>query len=170
MKTIQIPLTKGFFATIDEEDYELISKHRWYVDICPRVKGCLCYARIKTDKHNPKAIYMHRLILGIHKSSIPWVDHIDHNGLNNSKSNLRLVSKKENLRNMRPQIGRSSIFKGVALEKSRNNWKASIRINGKGKNLGRFKTEIEAALQYDKYAKLYWGKYAYLNFPTLSCL
>jgi hypothetical protein len=96
-----------------------------------------------------------------------FVDHIDHNGLNNRRSNLRLCTAQQNARNHRPQLRGSSKYKGVSWRQDGKVFRALIWHNGKSINLGRFKNEIDAAKAYDKAAKKYFGEFAYLNFPDL---
>ena len=101
---------------------------------------------------------MHRFIMNATKGM--EVDHIDHNGLNNQKSNLRNCTKKENTRNRRA-YGKSQ-YRGVDFHKGQ--MRARIGCNGQSIHIGYFKTEKEAALVYDLKAKELFGDFAYLNF------
>ena len=92
------------------------------------------------------------------------VDHIDHNGLNNCRSNLRLSTMAQNVRNTISRGG-SSKYKGVHWCKRSKKWTGQICFNGKGHHLGGFRDEIEAAKAYDKRAKELHGEFACLNFP-----
>src|SRR5690606_4820994 len=91
------------------------------------------------------------------------LDHINHNTLDNRKSNLRPCKNKENIMNMRSRGGTSN-FKGVYLDKRNNKWISRIQINYKSIYIGSYNNEIEAAKAYDEAAKKYFKKFAYLNF------
>ena len=107
---------------------------------------------------------MHRMILGVTDSSL-HVDHRDHNGLNNTRSNIRVGTPRQNSYNQRPKRGGSSQFKGVSLNKARSRWVAFIRIDGRNTQLGYFQDEEDAARAYDEAARKHHGEFAYLNFP-----
>ena len=150
MKEIQ--LTKGFVTQVDDEDFEYLNQWKWYIYI-DRVYR---YA-IRKDNKTGKRIRMHRVILNATNEML--VDHIDHNGLNNQKYNIRLCNNTQNQYNMK---GRRNGFKGVSVENSR--FRAGIKHQGKTIHLGSFKTEIEAAKAYDKKAAELFGEFAFLNF------
>ncbi len=105
---------------------------------------------------------MHRQIIGV--TGRTEVDHINGDRLDNRRSNLRAATRQQNSWNSGAQRRRSrtSRYKGVSFDKSRGLWTAHI-LN---KNLGRFDTEEEAALTYDKAATELFGEFAYLNLPN----
>lgn len=111
---------------------------------------------------------MHTEILRI--ISIPGmvVDHIDGNGLNNQKSNLRQCTYAQNKQNSRKRKRTSSQFKGVNFHKGGQNWQAYITVNKKRIWLGRFNSEIEAASIYDAKARECFGEYAVTNFNLIG--
>jgi len=76
------------------------------------------------------------------------IDHIDRNKQNNNVSNLRCVSRSENMRNRNKFGGCSSNYKGVSFENRKCKWRAQVRTNGKKKHLGYFETEEEASKKY----------------------
>ena len=93
------------------------------------------------------------------------VDHIDGNGLNNRKSNLRICTKAQNVHNSRPRTNTSSKYKGVFWNKANKKWSATIHKGDKWTYIGGFDDEKEAARAYDRKAAEFFGEFAYLNFP-----
>jgi len=159
MKEIQ--LTRGKAALVDDEDYEYLNQWKWYACICDGIY----YARRTSNK---KKIFMHRQLLNAEKGI--EIDHMDHNGLNNQRANLRSCTSSQNKRNKSP-LGRSK-YLGVEVncKKSKSGDKvyyyfcARICDNYKKQYIGSFKTEEEAARAYDKKAKEIHGEFANLNF------
>jgi hypothetical protein len=95
-----------------------------------------------------------------------FVDHINHNGLDNRIANLRTATPQQNSYNrIHFRKNPSSKYKGVSFKKKEKKWTAQIRYDGKSKFIGTFDSEIEAAKAYDKAAKLYHKEFAALNFP-----
>lgn len=152
-KMKQIKLNQDKFALIDDEDYQLMSQYRWCIVKC---KNNL-YARI-TVKPNTR---MHRLIINC--PSGLEIDHINGDGLDNQKGNLRVCTHAQNLQNKRSQKGTSK-YKGVHWDKASKNWRAQIGFKGAKFNLGLFNSEIGAAKTYDKKAKELFGSFALINF------
>lgn len=156
MKTIQ--LTRGLTAMVDDEDYDRLNQHKWFA--APSGAKGLHYAArmpwipgIGQKQH----VWMHREICG----GI-MVDHIDRNGLNNQKSNLRPCTVSENVFN-RGKHGKSSKYKGVCWDKIANKWAVFISKNKKARLVGRFGDELMAALAYDAAAIELHGQFAATN-------
>jgi hypothetical protein len=149
----RIPLGGGLFATVDAEDYERLSKYKWYAKRHgPTIYAtCILRGRIR---------YMHRIVLRACKGCV--VDHIDGNGLNNRRCNLRVCTHQQNQANRGPRGG-SSRFVGVHRHKDK--WLVGLRCRGKYYYLGLFDSEVEAAKARDRKAYELYGEYAYLNFP-----
>lgn len=145
-----IPVTKGVHTIISTEDFEQVAARRWK---CWTKKG---YSAVCESKANGGAL--HRLIMN--PTDGLWVDHINHDTLDNRRSNLRLCNKKQSGHNTRARKG-SSRYKGVS--KYGNSWRVTIRDNGKVKEIGRYADEHEAARHYNEAAKKYYGEFAYLN-------
>jgi len=156
-----IPLTQGRFAIVDADDYDRFSQYKWS---CSQDGNNFYAYTFLSEGNKKKRVFMHRLIMNAPKGLI--VDHIDGNGLNNRKSNLRLCTKAQNVQNSRPRSNGSSKYKGVFWNKVNKKWSASIRKGDKRIYLGGFDDEIEAALAYDRKAAELFGKFAYLNFKT----
>ena len=150
-----IPLTKGLFAMVDAADYERVSQYTW----CASCSGNRVYAYRKDRR---KTVRLHQFLMNPPKGMV--VDHIDGNGLNDRRSNLRVCTQHQNLFNSRP-IVKSSRFKGVYFRRRSGKWCAGIRHCGHDLHIGTFDDEIEAAQAYDRKAHELFGEYAYLNFP-----
>ena len=149
----QIPLGKGKFATVDDEDYEELARYTWHLK---EDKGRFYAARsVKTGK-TCKTIRMHRQI--INASPDLWVDHRDGDGLNNLRSNLRQATPQQNAHNRKGARGSRSGLKGAFLDG--NQWRSQIRVAGKMIPLGRFATPEEAAAAYAAAAIRYHGEFA----------
>ncbi len=167
----QISLTQGKFAIVDDEDFEYLNEYNWYA-----YKGrATFYARrnVRDEKTNKQTlIRIHREILKAKKGQ--HVDHINHNGLDNRKENLRVCNNSENSMNSRKHKtyngGRkpSSKFKGVYWYKRTKKWRVRITINYKLIHLGYYNDEIEAAKAYDNAAIKYFGEFAKLNYNRVE--
>lgn len=172
----EIKLTKGYIALVDDEDYDVLSKYKWQANDSD--KNITYATRSGRDKDNRRiTVSMHRQILSISDPKV-FVDHINGNGLDNQKTNLRLATNAQNVTNRRSAKGSSSQYLGVHfwLEKSYykskvyfyERWRAQIKKDGKSISLGTYKTEIEAAKAYNEAAVKLHGEFANLNvFPTV---
>lgn len=169
-----IPLTQGYFAKVDDEDYELLMQFKWH--IYPNEDGRLYASHTAYMDGVSKTVSMHRFLLWLCIGDKRQGDHIDHDGLNNQKYNLRIATCSQNNYNTTAKAGSTSKYKGVFLLKGRQKLRngetifypsitAGIKANGKREYLGTFKNEEEAALAYDKRAKELHGEFARLNFP-----
>ena len=153
----QIKLTKNKVALVDNDDFETLNRYRWYA-----VKlGNTFYAMRKTYTP-PKTVYMHREILNLKSGDKRETDHINHDGLNNQRSNLRICNRRQNNFNHRMGWG-ISMYKGVSLYKNTSTWRAYIQDNGKPRHLGCFNNEVDAALAYNAEAKRLYGNFVRLN-------
>jgi len=113
---------------------------------------------------------MHRIIIGLvdesdwSKTANYHVDHVNGNGLDNRRRNLRIVSVGQNSMNRRHKAHGYSKYKGVSFRKDNGKWVAQIKINGVLTHLGQFGSEEEAAVEYDKHAVVLFGEHASVNF------
>jgi hypothetical protein len=160
MKTI--PVGHGQSAIVDDEDYDKLSKYKWYAH--RRNSNTSYYAsRVEYSNGRYTNIIMHRVITNAKSNMV--VDHINGNGLDNRHENLRVCTRSENSRNCKKHCDNKSGYKGVHLRKDTKKWSAQIKIDSKVINLGKFDDAISAAKAYDEAAKKYHGNFASLNFP-----
>jgi len=139
---------------IDIKDISLVKDYKWSIYVKRNTK--YAYASLKG-----KTISMHRLILGLSDRNI-FVDHIDGNGINNGRSNLRIATRAQNKMNSGHFSGTSK-YKGVHWDKTERVWIAQICIDKKSIKIGRFKCEDKAGLAYNERALIEFKEYARLN-------
>lgn len=168
-----IKLTQGQFAQVDDEDYDYLNQFKW----CTQKNRNTYYAVRAIHMNGKKCkVIMHRVILELKDSKI-LVDHIDRNGLNNQRNNLRSCNNSQNQMNKRSKG--ISKYLGVSLQNYKstskntpeliyNKWHAAISPNKKRISLGLYpftpEGEILAAKAYDQAAKEHYGEFANLNF------
>lgn len=157
----EIPLTKGFVALVDDEDYERLAQFSWQA----HVGAWNVYAE-RSERRTYQAprghVSMHRAILDVGKGVV--VDHINRNGLDNRRANLRIATTRQNAFNSALHRDSSSGFKGVSLDRTRGGkWRATIKADGRHYALGRFDTALEAARVYDMAALKLHGEFARIN-------
>jgi hypothetical protein len=158
-----IPLDDSKNAIVDPVDFERLSRFRW---TATRSDSGIYYA-VRSDRG---CVWMHRQIL---QHRYPETDHIDGDGLNNRRRNLRPASTRDNQRNMRNSKNQKlGGFKGVSWRTRDQGWRAQIRIpdaTGVSKTvwLGMFDDPFDAARAYDAAARDHFGEFAALNFPDL---
>lgn len=163
MKLIDIssPKHPNTFTMVDDEDFESLNQWKWWL-----FKGAYACRKAWNPKtKGSKNIRMHRQIMGLEIGAI--VDHIDGNGLNNQKSNLRPATGFQNSRNRKKiESKTSSKFKGVFFNKIAKRWAVQIGIDKKKVFGGYFTNETHAAAAYNALAVKYHGEFARLNqFP-----
>jgi len=158
---VTIPLTQGKVAVVDDCDAHL-ARYRW----CVHFNGRAWYAKRRAICPDGRSIIvrLHRVILDIKDPSIE-VDHINRDGLDCRRCNLRLATHAQNAVNSPPCRRNTSGFKGVSWDKTRGQWQAGIVTAGRRKALGRFSRIEDAARAYDDAARRVHGAFAWLNFP-----
>ena len=170
-----IELTKGHFSIVDDEDFEWASSRSW--SSRERRKRGGSELRTVYASQGSRGSEMHVEIakrMGIHVDGLQ-VDHIDGNGLNNQRSNLRMATNRQNQQNQRPRGGKSR-FKGVTMWRANHSrpwvWRARIKDNYKYEYIATFplteEGEIEAAKAYDRRAIEKGWTHSLLNFPAVT--
>jgi len=155
----EIPLTQGQVALVDNEDFETLNQFKWCAQWAPDAQTF--YAQRREGK---KIIYMHRKILDA--PDRVKIDHRNHLGLDNQRSNLRFATGNQNQANSRISKRNTSGFKGVSRYRKKERWKAQISKNNRSIFLGYFNHPEQAARAYDAAALKYFGEFACCNFPN----
>src|SRR5215471_3434855 len=138
--TQEIKLTRGFLALVDDVDFNVVNHHKWYTD---NSNPNTTYARC-----SELAMRMHTFIMQPRPGLL--VNHIDRDGLNNTRDNLEIITSLEHSRMMPKRRGTKSLYRGVCLPKGKSKFMAQITVNGNVYYLGYFKTEEEAAQAYNE--------------------
>lgn len=167
--TREITLTQGKVALVDDDDYESLSRHKWFAHrgACTwyairkptrREAGC----RMSTGYSDRRpAIRMHRVVMDAPGNLM--VDHINHNGLDNRRCNLRLADDFQNQYNRRVSVANKTGYKGVSYIKADRKWSATIRCMGNRNYLGRFDSPEAANAAYVQASKRLHGEFSYTD-------
>ncbi len=151
----EIPVGKKYVALVDDEDYERVSASKWFYNTGK--------STIYAIRNRMKPMYLHRLVLNILDPKVQ-VDHINYNGLDCRKANLRLCNSGQNTVHQRKRTNAiHSKFKGVTWCSRHSKWLSRIHKQGKHMHLGYFESEAEAAQKYNRAALELYGEYAVLN-------
>lgn len=155
----QIELTRGLVALVDDDDYEYLSQYKWYAS---KARYTFYPARnVLLENGKRTVIRMHRDIINsdLHQN----IDHINGDGLDNRRCNLRIASTMSNQHN-RIKHGGNFKYKGISYKSdTKKHWRSRITVDGKEIVLGYFDTDIEAARKYDEAALQYFGEFARPN-------
>lgn len=160
---VKIPLgrKRRRFALVDDVDAGL-RRFGWRLS---RSQGIDYAGRDYVREDGSNAFeFLHRRVLGLTDSGI-IVDHVNGDGLDCRRANLRIASAAENSRNARKHRDNASGFKGVSWDRTRGRWQAQITVRGRRFRLGRFTDPRAAAAAYDAGAREHFGAFAALNFP-----
>jgi len=160
----QIPLTQGYVTVVDDEDYPVLIRHKWWAVAYRKTSGEVgwVYAACKID--GVRILMQNYLLPPLPDKPHILVDHKDRDGLNNRRSNLAYADRSLNNHNRRLFKGNTSTYRGVSAY--RNGWRASIG-NGDGSRwLGDYTSETAAARAYDVAAREMYGERAMVNFPS----
>jgi len=151
----EIQLTQGKVAIVDDEDFEYLNQWKWYANNNYAIRS------FTVSKSKVLRISMHREIMKPQKGFV--IDHLDGNGLNNQKNNLRICTNSQNLMNRVKNINNTSGYKGVRLHNLSKKWRAQIWLNSKYYHIGLFNDIKDAARAYNEAAIKYHGEFANLN-------
>lgn len=155
---------KAWIIQIDPQDADLVHAHNWYVAKDGHTFYVIRAAQSETTKGRQTTQRLHRVILGRMLGREPlkdeFCDHIDGDGLNNRRSNLRIATNGENQRNRRVNENNTSGYKGATFHKRDNKWRARIEVDGKQIHLGLFATREEAYAVYCEAATRLYGEFA----------
>jgi hypothetical protein len=152
----EITLTQNKVAQVDDRDYDFLSQWKWQAKKSRDTFYAHCRKNVSGTGH---ALKMHRIIMNTPPEL--EVDHVDHNGLNCQRNNLRNCTSAQNRMNRKKSWGRSK-YKGVSFAYNDRIY-ARIKVNKKLIYLGTFLSEIDAAIAYNDAAKVYFGEFACLN-------
>lgn len=144
------PKGQGRILLVDDEDYERVSQFRWYA---------------KEDENGQVYAYAHFTVHSL-LTGFPLTDHVNGNGLDNTRSNLREATPLQNKWNAKTRSDSKTGFKGVSSRRGGRGFIARIVTDGKRRTLGWFHSAEEAAHAYDAAARELYGEFAWLNFPA----
>lgn len=155
----EIKLTQNKITLVDDDVYELIKNKSWCAFTHKRRKTYYAVGTIKDENGKHKTIRLHRFILKVTDKNV-FVDHIDGNGLNNQRGNLRISTREQNQQNRPKNKNNKSGYKGVYFDKAKNKWTSKIMVNRKAIHLGRFDDVKIAAKAYQDAALKYHGEFS----------
>jgi hypothetical protein len=153
----RVPLTRGMFAIVDDEDFDFISKWKWRASGGNR--GHFYAARVERtqDGLHIKAVNMHRVINNTPDGLV--TDHINGNTLDNRRENLRASTFTQNSYNCPRSKNNRSGYKGVSWDKNTNKWRAQMVVQGKKICLGYFANPKDASIVYENRAAIEHGDF-----------
>jgi len=161
MKKILLPSKD--VVLVDNDDFDKVKNYTWHIH---KYKKKLAYAECHVFEKGKikKIVYMHRVIMNCNIGD--FIDHINMNGLDNRKKNLRVCTKSQNMMNRKKQANNTTGYKGVCLckdQKRQRKYLVSIAKDGINYNFGRYRTVEEAAYIYDQVAIQLHGEFANTN-------
>lgn len=157
----EIKLDHGFVALVDDDMFDKLSRYEWYSH-----KHTNRHTNYAKRNVNGRIVFMHHFILPRMDGYL--IDHIDNDGLNNQKENLRYATHSQNNANATKRAKAQSEFKGVSLDKRKTRgckkWSAQVMKDKKSFWLGYYENPVDAAKAYDKKARELYGEFARTNF------
>lgn len=156
--TIEVPVGSSLVALVDDVDAEaVLAAGPWHPYRRPHTTYAIAHTRKESGQRT--TVQMHVLILGIRTG----IDHVDRDGLNNRRANLRPATRSQNGANRRVPSNNTSGYRGVAWHRRNSRWIASIQVDKRTRHLGYFGSPEEAARAYNVAAVQYFGEFAVLN-------
>jgi hypothetical protein len=150
----QIPLTRGLFALVDDQDYPFLSQFNWFAWVSKN-------GRFYAGRGRAPVVWMHRVLL----PGVAEVDHKNTDSLDNQRFNLRPATRGQNCANARVRKDSKSGFKGVTWNPDQGAWRVRICVDYQIHHLGYFSDPAKAARVYDAEALKQFGEFACVNFP-----
>jgi hypothetical protein len=166
VESVRLALSRGYWSWIDEADYPRLSRFNWHINDKKNGPSCKSGLYAQTSVAGYGKLSLHTLIMDTPPGMV--VDHINGDGLDNRRDNLRIVTPEQNHLNKSKRKYASSKFKGVHWDSTRGGWLVKIKRQGAETYLGFFDSETEAALAYNEGAKMIHGEYARLNVIPLT--
>ncbi|MEK6861476.1 MAG: AP2 domain-containing protein [Nanoarchaeota archaeon] len=158
MKTIILSQNK--VALVDDKDFEWLNQWKWYYgsrDYAIRKK----HIHLGKYRYKTESILMHREIMKVSRGI--FIDHINGNGIDNRKQNLRIATQQQNMCNSKTRSDNTSGYRGVWWDEYHKKWAAEIHFNNKKKTIGRYEDIKNAAKAYNDASLKYHGEYGRLN-------
>ena len=161
-----LALTRGYRAKVDDEDYRGLMRWKWHASVSrSKVYGARCW---RDENGKQKKIMLHHEVLGGRPGKGLVVDHVNHDGLDCRKENLRVCTDQQNKWNSRAKRNKcSSRYKGVTWQRAKKpfkgGWQVTIMCRGERRYLGFFGREYEAVVAYNRAAARLFGGYGYIN-------
>ena len=153
-----------FDCLFDLEDLEKVLQYRWHARYNPSGDAfyahCTFYLGTVNGKPKYESIHMNKVIMNIPKGRKYYVDHKNHNTLDNRKSNLRIATVSNNSRHRgKINSNNSSGYRNVSWDESRKKWMVQLQVNGKNKCLGIFDNVDEASEFAEEMRQQYYKNY-----------
>lgn len=163
MKTLR--LSNGMNTFIDDADYAELRKHSWCAAEAP--KGSGQYYAVRSSKwvngKPGRTISMARTLLGLEPGDGKIAEHANHATLDNTRTNIRIATRAQNRQNAKMQKNNTSHYKGVSWSSTACKWVSQITAQGQHYILGYFKKAVDAAVVYDKAARVIHDEFALTN-------
>ena len=158
----EIALSRGIVAQVDDADFSWLNQWKWHSQVYRRSHSTSIYACRNVLRPNGQygTMGMHRQILGLDFGDPRFADHINHDTLDNRRTNLRIATREENMRNRKTNKNNTTGFKGVSFHPKVGRYRAGIRLKGKLVYLGWADTPEAAHAIYCAAAKEHFGEFA----------